>query len=265
MASIYLRSVGLIAPGIPDWPTGRAVLRRETAYSPAPVPPLPPALLPPNERRRATPPTRLALEAARQACEGAGIDPRELPSIFASSDGDMDLIDRLCKGITQPEVALSPTLFHNSVHNAVAGYWSIGTQCRAQSTSIAAADGTFAAGLLECATQLACDCEDILLVAYDLPAPELLDVHRHFEAPFACAFVLGTDPKSPRLAELRVSLGDPAAPSSEAGVPAEILPLCLGNPAARSLLVLNSIASGKSGHLHLPYLEDLSVSAQILL
>ncbi len=41
-----------------------------------------------------------------------------------------------------------PTQFHNSVHNAVAGYWSIATKSTQPMTCLAAHDHSFAAGLL---------------------------------------------------------------------------------------------------------------------
>ena len=49
------------------------------------------------------------------------------------------------------ERELSPTRFHNSVHNAPAGYWSIATQSREPSTSLCRDDESFQAALLEAA------------------------------------------------------------------------------------------------------------------
>jgi hypothetical protein len=263
MPPIHVRAIGLVAPGITDWATARSILLGESEYVEAPIPALPPALLPPNERRRATQPTRLALEAARQATHESDVDARTLTSVFASADGDMDLIDRLCKGIAQPEVALSPTLFHNSVHNAVAGYWSIGTDCKAPSTSIAAGDGSLAAGLIECATQLASDCREILLVAYDLPAPPLLDAHRHFHGPFACALLLALGRRRPHLATLDLALEDSPGRAGNSDLPEALEQMHQGNPAARILPVLSAIARRQPTTVQLRYLEELCLNIQV--
>ncbi|EXJ16229.1 beta-ketoacyl synthase chain length factor [Imhoffiella purpurea] len=270
MLDILVRSVGIVAPGLTDWPSTAAILRGEVRYRPERLPRLAPMLLPPNERRRATPPTRLAMEAARQATEAAGADPRTLPSVFASSDGDLDLIDRLCLGIAQHPVALSPTLFHNSVHNAVAGYWSIGSGCMEPSTSLAAGDATFAAGLLECATQLATDCERILLVAYDLPGPPSLDAHRHFAHPFACALLLARDQSQHALARIALNASPPTdpAPSGSGEKTADALPPELeamrsGNPAARVLPLLLAMARGHAGTVELPYLDGGTLNVDL--
>src|SRR5690606_40428753 len=72
---------------------------------------------------------------------------RRCAAVFASSGGDYPIIDQICKALCEPERLVSPTQFHNSVHNSAAGYWSIATGSRAPSTSISAFDDTFAAGL----------------------------------------------------------------------------------------------------------------------
>ena len=66
-----------------------------------------------------------------------------------SSDGDGEIVHRLCTALASPAAEVSPTDFHNSVHNAATGYWSIGAHSSAPSTALCAYDGSFAAGLLE--------------------------------------------------------------------------------------------------------------------
>ena len=65
---------------------------------------------------------------------------------------------------------VSPTKFHNSVHNAAAGYWTIGQGCMAPSTALSAFSHTFAQGLLEALVNLAAGEPAILLAAYDTGA-----------------------------------------------------------------------------------------------
>jgi hypothetical protein len=57
----------------------------------------------------------------------------------------------------QDPLALSPTRFHHSVHNAASGYWAMASHSMAASTALSAFQNSFAAGLLEAATQCAAD------------------------------------------------------------------------------------------------------------
>ncbi|MEJ0008028.1 MAG: beta-ketoacyl synthase chain length factor [Steroidobacteraceae bacterium] len=84
-----------------------------------------PSLLPPNERRRAPDTVAVALEVAQAACLNAGRDPAQLPTVFASTYGDLAITDYMCSTLARAPLTLSPTRFHNSVHNAASGYWSI--------------------------------------------------------------------------------------------------------------------------------------------
>src|SRR5690606_38731424 len=63
---------------------------------------------------------------------------------------------------------ISPIKFHNSVHNAAAGYWSIGTGSLAPYTAISAHEYTFGAGLIEAAAQATCEQRPVLYVAFDI-------------------------------------------------------------------------------------------------
>ena len=125
-----------------------------------------PMLLPPNERRRAPDTVALALAVAQAACTNAGRDPALLPTVFASTYGDMAITDYMCGTLARAPTMLSPTRFHNSVHNAAAGYWSIATGCRQPYCALGAGAYTFAAGLFAAALQACADETDVLLVAY---------------------------------------------------------------------------------------------------
>src|SRR3546814_3129393 len=75
--------------------------------------------------------------------------------------------------------SISPTKFHNSVHNAAAGYWTIGSGCMHASTAVSAFDASFAQGLVEALAQLAEGAEAVLLAAYDGPATGPLETMSH--------------------------------------------------------------------------------------
>lgn len=250
MKRILVKGVGLIAPGLEDWDRARPVLRGQAAYCAAPLPKLTPGLLPANERRRATLPVRVALEAARQATMEAEPGFDRLPSVFASADGDMGIVDRMCDTVATDPLLMSPTLFHNSVHNAAAGYWSIGHGSLAATTSLSAGAESFATGLLEAWTQLAARRSDLLLVAFDVPAPPPLAAHQPMLGAFGCALLLGCDPGPGLVAELEVAVrADGSEPTALAS---DLESLRLGNPAARALPLLVALARAHDTSVRLP-------------
>src|SRR5690606_14590768 len=112
--------------------------------------------------------TQMALEVAMEA---AGPDRAawDLPTVFASSGAEVDTCDVLFDQLSRPERTVSPTQFHNSVHNAASGYWGIASGSHQPSTSLACFDATFAAGLIEATALIAVDRCEVLLIAYDGP------------------------------------------------------------------------------------------------
>ncbi len=256
--------IGIAGPGLADWESAAAVLRGDLPYLADNLRVGPPVGLSPNERRRSTLAARLGLAAARQATSTANPDMARLCSVFASADGDMALIDSMCCDIYERHVPPSPTVFQNSVHNAVAGYWSIAERCQQPSTSIAAGDGSFAAGLLEAAAQMICSGGPILLVAFDVPGPEPLHAHRPHTCPFACALLLGEagSGEGPLMLELDLRPQPHQASSTPMKIP-ELEAMRLGNPAARALPMLAAIASGEPAEILLPYWSDLRLAVSL--
>jgi len=147
------------------------------------------SILPPMARRRTSNATRAAITAAERACAAAGTS-RKLPAIFVSSVGEMQVTDKLCRSITRQEYPLSPTLFHNSVHNTAAGYWSMATGSMASMQAMGALDDGFALGLLEAWCQLQTVTERVLLVVFDETMPVQLLPDYAWKT---CAFALVLD------------------------------------------------------------------------
>lgn len=253
MTAVFVQGVGLVAPGLLGWRANLDVLRGARAYQAQPLPAFNPALLPANERRRLTPTTKLALQAAQEALEPSAISADHLCSVFASSGGDYEIIDKLCTALLLPERPVSPTHFHNSVHNAAAGYWTIATGCHQPSTSLSAYDWSFSAGLLEAATVAHGEGVPVLLVAYDQPAPFPLSEARPLHAPFATALLLEPEPSPAGFAELRLGLTSQGS-EDQLNDP-QLERLRTGNPAARSLPLLQAMAGGRAGAVRLPYLS----------
>ena len=161
-----IEGIGFWSTGLPSWQDACNYIA--DGRLPAIVPLRPsPQLLAPNERRRAPESVAVALEVALAACTAAGRDPQSLPSVFASMHGDLGITDYMCATLPVDPTAISPTKFHNSVHNAAAGYWTIGAGCVQPATAISSFDASFAQGLLEALVQLAAGAPAVLLVAYD--------------------------------------------------------------------------------------------------
>src|SRR3984957_13243807 len=181
-----------------------AVLGRALWNSPQGTRPLP-SILPANERRRAPDTVAVALEVAQAACVNAGRDPAQLATVFASTYGDMAITDYMCGTLAQAPTMLSPTRFHNSVHNAAAGYWSIATGCRQPYCALGAGQYTFAAGLFAAGLQVCADATDVLLVAYDIDARGPLAQVTHSRGMLGVALVLGAS-HEPNLSHLHLTV-----------------------------------------------------------
>jgi len=247
----WVEGIGLIGPGLNDWPYAAAVLRGEAGYEPARCAlPVPPAL-PPAERRRTGAAVRIALAVATAASEAAGRTPSTLATVFSASGGDGDNCHSICEVLASSERFISPTRFHNSVHNAPAGYWSIAAQAMTASTSLAAYDASFAAGLLEAVVQVHASHAPGLLIAYDTAYPEPLHAKRPVPDAFAVALVLVPDRTERAIARLSLALGDGEA--DRCTNPA-LETLRSSNPAARSLPLLAALAQQRSGLLAVDYL-----------
>jgi hypothetical protein len=244
LSTCAVRAVGIAAPGLAGWAAAAPVLAGERPYVCAADTPYAPALLPPNERRRATASVKLAFRAAEDAVTAAGADARHLASVFSSSDADMAVLHRICDALARTPRVISPTDFHNSVHNAASGYWSIGVGSMAPTTTVSAYDASFTAGLIE-AVALARDRDaDVLLVVYDATAPQPLAAKRPLAVTAGVALIIGPDTHTASAGKLTLELdGVTETPCGSAALEA----LRAGNPALRSLPLLELIAARRAG------------------
>lgn len=239
MKPVYVDAIGLNAPGLVDWPGAQAVLRGEQAWTATDPGATSPQLLPPNERRRATASVRLAFRVAEEACARSAYPPDQLAGVFASSEGDTGILHRLCTALAEPARQVSPTEFHNSVHNAAGGYWSIAAQSRHPSISLSAFDASFCAGLLEACTYAAGESAPVLFVCYDIVPPQPLLAVRPITQPFGVALILSPSRGDRSLARLSLSATrDAETTLADTGLEA----LRRSNPAARALPLLQSLA-----------------------
>jgi len=204
-------------------------------------------LIPAAMRRRTSMTTRMAITAATLACRQAQVDGATLSSVFASLGGEIQVTDALCRLLPDDNELLSPTQFHNSVHNTTAGYWSILNHCQAPAIAIAAADDTFAMGLLEAGSQMQqSGATDSLLVCYDELWPHYLAAPIGKVA-FACALVLSCHSEQ--------SLASFSLPQVVAMEEDKLDPqwvhLAKSAPAAAAIPLLNALHNKKVGQISL--------------
>jgi Beta-ketoacyl synthase, N-terminal domain len=256
VTEIWVGGVAICGPGLDGWEASRAVLAGQHPYVPLPPVLPPPAMLAPNERRRAGQVTRLALSMAQQAAAMHGALPAELRSIFGSASGDGATVNAILDAMTDPNGAVSPTQFHNSVHNAAAGYWSIGIGSSQAASCIAGHDFTVATGLLQAAAEAHALRRPVLLCLYDCPLPEPLHERRPIGAMFGAALVLLPEPAPHALARLRIAYADvPSPQASERPRHPDLAALSTANPIARMLRLLETLAMAVPDTLTLALLD----------
>jgi Beta-ketoacyl synthase, N-terminal domain len=211
-----------------------------------------PAILPPNERRRAPDTVAIALEVAQVACANAGRDPARLPMVFASTYGDLAITDYMCSTLAKAPTTLSPTRFHNSVHNAAAGYWSIAAGCREPYCALGAGRYTFANGLFTAALQVCADGTDVLYVAYDSETHGVQEQIAHSRGMLGMALVLTGANGATGLALATVE--ERPGPTPPAGC---------ANAMADCLSLLAVLERGASERLYLPLGPEAMLSVQV--
>ncbi|HSC10335.1 MAG TPA: beta-ketoacyl synthase chain length factor [Rhodanobacteraceae bacterium] len=242
---VVIEGVGLWSPALPGWQASRDILAGKAEPVAASGARPAASLLAPGERRRAPDSVLLALEVAQQAAQMAAREGRTLRGVFASDHGDLAINDYLCATLLHAPEQLSPTKFHNSVHNAAAGYWAIATGSMASTTALSAGDCTFAAGLFEAALLARSEDAPVLFVACDLPAAGPLADVVSCRVPFAVGLVLS--PQRDRGgAALRLAARGRSAPvTTLAPEPALLHAVHGDNPVARSLPLLAALARGE--------------------
>ena len=250
---VFVKSVGIAGPGLDGWTASRPVLAGLSEYRMAPTSYSIPDILSAAERRRSSRSARLAITAAQEALRAGELRGDDIATVFASSDGDGDMTHHICESLAGPIRDVSPTSFHNSVHNAPAGYWSIATGSRLSSISICAYDVSFAAGLIEAAAYATVERQPVMLIASDLPFPAPLHTIRPVEESFAAALLLSPTATGRTFMRWEIHLEPHRTITAfPEGMPED---LC-SNPAARCLPLLAVLAGRTAETVILEYSDD---------
>ncbi len=256
----YIEGIGLLGPGLTYWPDSQAILRGHQPYHTQKTLLPSPALLPAAERRRSSAIVKLTLATGLEAITAVGLDAACLPSVFSSSGGDGENCHAICEMLASDDRRISPTRFHNSVHNAAAGYWSIATGAMTSSSVLCAFDASFGAGLLEALTQVVVDNTRIILLACDTPYPEPLQSARPIPDALGIALLLAPHCSERAQAKISVSLTNASADLLD---DAALEKLRKTIPAARGLPLLRAIALRENKHVVLDYLDHTRLAVAV--
>jgi len=262
--TVFVEGIGLLGPGLSSWNEARLALQGSASYVAARCGlPLPMAL-PPAERRRAGAVVKTSLAVAKEAVAASNLTAATLASVFTSSSGDTINCHEICSALASSDRLISPTRFHNSVHNAASGYWSISSGSMASSSVLCARDASFAAGLLEAMTQVAVEQTAVLLVAYDTDYPEPLRSVRPVPDTFGVALVLVPQRSERSLARWTLvpaaCLTDARADTMSDGA---LEQLRSSIPAARCLPLIQAIDASQPCTIVLDYLAGMQLAVQV--
>jgi hypothetical protein len=128
----------------------------------------------------------------------------DLPAIFCSQYGEVARSSKLLASLAE-EQPLSPTDFSLSVHNAVAGVYSIGCEQTQNITVLSAGPNGFTYAILEAFSILkTSEHQQVACVVYDaqLPKPYPIEMNE-CDSPYALAFLISGNTKG---AYIRASL-----------------------------------------------------------
>ena len=157
----------------------------------------PPALkqIKPMQRRRLSLQARAAYEVAGRCLEHLQESEREgLQSVFASAHGQCAATLKMLETLARSE-QLSPAAFSISVHNAIAGQFSISHQLTGASTSLSPGRDGLGGVFLEALGQLAQGAAHTLVCCLEEPVPgELAPYEENPPTALAAAFLLARDP-----------------------------------------------------------------------
>lgn len=261
---VFVEGIGLLGPGLSSWAQGRQHLDGSLPYEAGRCVLPSPLALPPAERRRAGAVVKVSLAVGQEAVEASGLQANALLSVFSSSSGDAVNCHEICSALASGDRLISPTRFHNSVHNAPSGYWSISARSMATSSVVCAYDGSFAAGLLEAMTQVVTEKQPALLMAYDTDYPEPLLSVRAIPDTFGLALLLSPQPGAHSVGRLTLERdGAFTADAADRLEDATLEALRSAFPAARGLPLLRALALRQERRVVTDYLEGMQLAVHV--
>jgi len=259
---IGIRGIGIWGRGMRDWDEFCSLVATGCDGAGAEwLVPVPEAI-PARERRRSPLMVKLAVEVAYQACARADVDRQNVATVFSSSMGDTEITDYMCRTLAGESKVLSPTRFHNSVHNAPAGYWSISAGNREPSSSTACSRESFSIAILEASILSVAERRPVLLIASDIFVPGPLGDVYPIGEPFGVAMVLDAAASDDDAWEVSVEqyAASPAWPEVRHPL-LQTISEC--NPAARCLALLEAIVTKNRNPIQWPLNDSTCLQMRV--
>ncbi|WP_299776275.1 beta-ketoacyl synthase chain length factor [uncultured Pseudoteredinibacter sp.] len=159
------------------WSEGKNNLREETTASPKSIPPM--------LRRRLNPLGKLAL-----SCFESLPEHQADAVVFCSEHGEVERTASLLSAIARHE-DMSPTSFSLSVHNAIAGIYSIANNYEKPINAICAGPDSIFTTLIEAYSLLKDNHQQVACLIYDEPLPSMyLPAHQLGQQALAIALLI---------------------------------------------------------------------------
>jgi hypothetical protein len=223
-----------------------AGLPKELHVAGAEAAPPPALLLHSRLRRRTSTLTRAVVTALEAALAGSGVAIDQVRFVLVSSFGEIETTVDLLAQLGEPGGPISPTKFHNSVHNTATGYLSIASGNNRESTALAGGPHNLEIGMLEALAGLAESGEDVVLLFAEELLPRPFD-RSDAEATFAVALHLRASvPESPESGDLELRVSNRARGPHPLG--ARVVP-SLPTMAAPIVELLRAVVGLRQGDL----------------
>jgi hypothetical protein len=260
---MFLQSIGIAGSGFNDWLQARKILLGQAALIPPQTEQFRINCLKPNEARRTSTSIKIALQSAESTLAAASFEAAELFSIFVSSDGDPNILQSICQALATEEKFVSPTQFHNSVHNAPAGYWSIGHQAMKGVNSIGCGQCSISGALIEADSLLQTGEDAVLLVCFEIASPSPLDSARAIRHSLAFSLIATRDKTRESLCEMNCRLSAESSASLSRLDDPTLDSLREDNPASMALPLLKALAGNTEKQIVLPYSDSTVVKLEL--
>ncbi|HLT37496.1 MAG TPA: beta-ketoacyl synthase chain length factor [Enhygromyxa sp.] len=237
----YLRGIGLWTPAHPSFESWCAAgMPEDFAGTPEQAASArPPAeLLHPRLRRRTSVFTRATVTALEAAIQQGGASLDDVRIVLVSSFGEIETTVELLAQLADPQGPVSPTKFHNSVHNTATGYMSIASGNHREATALAGGPHNLEIATLELLAGLAIDGGDAVLIIAEEALPDPF-ARPDADPTFAIAVHFAAEPagdRHPSSLDIRIGLDGLAwEPDPAEDLPLEGLPSMI--PSSYALLL----------------------------
>ncbi len=246
--SCQLIGLGVWGPGFSNWAEFKSQIENPSAELTTSSPK--PEIIPANERRRSPLAVRAAVETSWQALQQSGLKSSDVACVFGSGLGDTDITDYMCRVLTTAEKQLSPTKFHNSVHNAAAGYWTISSGCMKSANSIAAYHDTVGTCLLEAMIQSVQHNEPVLVTVFDTEVQQTWKQIFPSDQSFAASLLICPENFSVNKSLAKIKFSSMSSDNPDvSGLPESMQALYQQNPAAKILPLLKCLTAKQNSTL----------------